>query len=62
MPHAVQLRREFDKLRSAEPIFLPTGKTERLGDPCDGAMAKEKPEARGNLGVLVPFRNPFRCA
>lgn len=57
-----QLRRESDKLRSAEPIFLPAGKTEKLGDPWDRAMAKEKPEAMGNLGIPVQFRNPFRCA
>lgn len=48
-----QLRRESDKLWSAEPIFLPAGKTEKLGDPWDRAMAKEKPEAMGNLGIPV---------
>lgn len=60
-----QLRKEPDKLQSAEPIFLPGGKRERLGRPGDQAMAKEKPAAMGDLchtTVPVPFRNPFRCA
>lgn len=25
-------------------------------------IVQEKPEAMGNLGVLVTFRNPFGCA
>lgn len=60
-----QLRTEPDKLWGAEPTFLPGGKRERLGDPGDQAMAKEKPAAAGDLRhttVPVPFRNPFRCA